>query len=527
MKSKNKIKLDIIKKTDTKELNLEKDNFYGKKHKTKIVAFVLAFVFIFSSVCLFACKKKKDNLEVMGEGLTNYYIDLEYNSATNSALGNCEIDYVNSSEALLKEVKIHLYIASFCRTSNTKVVNDINFNKAFYNGQSYASLNISRVNLNGEDVGVYYENEDNDILVVELKSSLYPSERVNIKIEYSFSLPNINHRFGYGENTINFGNFYPIVCVYDGGWKTDSYCATGDPFCSDMANYYVTLITEDKFTLASTGYVKEKVNDQGATIYNIEAKCVRDFAFVLSDKFKTTSKIFNGVTINYYYTSDENFEKTLQCAVDSIKTFNELFYIYPYPCYSVAQVDFCYGGMEYPNLSLVSNAIDNYDDYLNVVVHETAHQWWYNLIGNDEYNESWLDEAITEFSCLIFYDENEGYNFKHEDMITAVHDNYLLYESVYKNVLGELDSSMTRPVNKFNTEPEYTFSIYVKGVLMYESLYQLVGRDKFVKSLRLYADNNKFKIAKREDLISAFEQGCNTNLENFFDCWLSGRVVIQ
>lgn len=522
----NKFKKDLSSYTVSFKATSKKNKCL-KPFKVRAVGVLLICMLMFSAFCFVGCKKKKDDLNILGEGLTNYYLDLEYNSSTNFASASCEIDYVNQSEALFKEIKLHLYIASFCQTSKTKVVNDINFNNAFYDGESFAGLNISRVILNGEEIVPSYENEDNDVMVVPLKASLYPSERVTIGIEYSFSLPKVNHRFGLGENTINFGNCYPIVCAYDNGWKTEGYCATGDPFCSEMSNYFVNLTTEENFVLASTGEVTESLTDQGANVYKIEARCVRDFAFVISSKFQKISKQVNDVEVSYYFFDDENMDTTLQCAIDAICTFDSVFYRYPYTTYSVAQVDFCYGGMEYPNLSFISCDIEDYDDYLNVVVHETAHQWWYNIVGNDEFNESWLDEALTEFSCLLFYDMNEGYNFNHKDMIDAVHENYILYTSVYKNVLGDLDTSMTRAVDQFNTEPEYTFTIYVKGVLMYESLYQLVGKDKFLKSLNLYADRCAYKIAKREDIISAFEQTCNSNLENFFDCWLSGRVVIN
>ena len=107
---------------------------------------------------------------------------------------------------------------------------------------------------------------------------------------------------------------------------------------------------------------------------------------------------------------------------------------YPYSIYNVVQADFCYGGMEYPNLSIISNSIENYDEYLNIIVHETAHQWWYNIVGNDEFNEPWLDEALTEFSTVLFYDYNDGYNYNHKDMVSSAHENYLFFTNVYKNV---------------------------------------------------------------------------------------------
>ena len=487
----------------------------------------LSVAILVVTICFFACGKKNDNLDDIGASLTNYYLEVEYDDESKSVNSVCEIDFCNPTESMLKEIKLHLYVASFTRNSTSKVVSDLNYEKAFYNGESFATLNISRVQLDGVDVGVSYENEDDDIMVINLNSSLYPTERININIEYSFTLPNCNHRFGYGENTINVGNFYPIVCAYDNGWRTESYCSTGDPFYSDMANYYVSLCCDENLVLASSGVVKNSTNDDGKSYYNIEAKCVRDFAFVLSEKFNVVSKKVDGVECVYYYIDDENAEKSLQCAVDAIDTFSDKFYRYPYSRYSIVEADFCYGGMEYPNLSLISKDISNYDDYLNVIVHETAHQWWYNLIGNDEYHEPWLDEALTEFSCVLFYDLNKGYNYNHEDMIDAAHQNFVFYQSVYNDVMGKVSSDMRRAINEYETEPEYTFTVYVKGVLMFDSLYNLIGKNNFYKAIKKYAQDNVYKISKEPNLIACFESVSGASLENFFDCWLGGKVIIN
>lgn len=499
------------------------------KNKKFLCGFAVSVLLIVVSACFFSCKKKKDDLFELKVNFSNYYIDLEYDDTTKNANVNCEIDFCNNSDALLKEIKLHLYIASFCANAKNKPVGELYEKKAYYNGESFATLTISRVKLNDKDIMPTYEGEDDDIMVVPLNSSLFPDERANIKIEYSFSMPELNHRFGAGEKTTNFGNFYPVVCHYENGygWRVESYCSTGDPFCSDMANYYVNLCLNENLILASTGNLINEVEDENKKIYYIEALCVRDFAFVVSPSFQVKSKKVDDVVVSYYYTSSNFVDRALTCATEAIKTFSDLFYRYPYKQYSVVQADFCYGGMEYPNLSIISNKIENCDEYLNVIVHETAHQWWYNLVGNDEYNEAWLDESLTEYSTVLFYDFNKGYNYNHKDMVDSAHQNFVFYNNVYENVLVKLDKSMRRPLNEFSTEPEYTFTIYVKGVLMYDSLYNLIGKKNFLKSLKLYASENAYKVANYANLISAFEKVCSTSLEDFFDCWLSGRVIIN
>jgi hypothetical protein len=48
-------------------------------------------------------------------------------------------------------------------------------------------------------------------------------------------------------------------------------------------------------------------------------------------------------------------------------------------------------GMEYPELALAPAAP-------RVVFHEIAHQWWYAIVGNDEYRQPWLDESFATYT---------------------------------------------------------------------------------------------------------------------------------
>ena len=38
-----------------------------------------------------------------------------------------------------------------------------------------------------------------------------------------------------------------------------------------------------------------------------------------------------------------------------------------------------------------------------MLVHETAHQWWYSLVGNDQTRWPFLDEALAGFSEYVYY----------------------------------------------------------------------------------------------------------------------------
>ena len=493
----------------------------------RLVSKVLLLVLCFGLALPFFACRKKDNLDTLSKDLTNYEIQVNLNTETKTAHCFETVDYINSTDTILKQVKFHLYPQYFKEGATDYVVGSTKMNEAYPNGMSYAKFEILRLKVAEADKPVVFEGEHNGILNVELDASLMPTERVKIGIEFEFTLPNCCHRFGYGENTINLANFYPIACVYsNGSFSTNPYHANGDPFYSDMANYNVTIITDDSYKIASTGEKLEEKLEYSNKKQTFSAKMVRDYACVLSNRFEVKSAKVGETNIEYFYFDDENADKSLQAGVDSIKTFSNLFGDYPYHTFSIVKTDFIHGGMEYPNLVMISSSIDNIDDYMNVIIHETAHQWWYGMVGNDEYTHPWLDESLTEFSTLLFYDNNEGYNLSHKGMADACKSNYTLFISVYQDVLGNIDTSM-RAVNEYATEPEYTYCIYVKGVLMYDSLYQLLGEKKFISCLKAYFADRKFKNATPEDLIFCFENASGVELKNFFDSWLSGKVIIR
>ena len=183
-------------------------------------------------------------------------------------------------------------------------------------------------------------------------------------------------------------------------------------------------------------------------------------------------------------------------AVDAMNTFQNLFGEYPYEAVNVVQANFCFGGMEYPNLVLIADAVDDKETYKYVIVHELAHQWWYSLVGNNEFTEAWLDESLTEYSTFLFFEQNEKYGLEYEKMVEGALNSYQLFVNIYKDTLGEVDESMARALSEFATEPEYVNNVYTKGVLMFDSVRKTVGDRKFFNCLkhRKWSGKHKYNL---------------------------------
>lgn len=504
-----------------------KNSYKNIKLAKKIISITFALLIVLCvAVSLFACKK---GIKSQTKSLTNYSLSLDFDDNTKLLMGNEQVNYINSTPVALNEVWFHLYPNAFSEKAKTKPVSNLYKQKAYPNGEDYGYIKINSVAVEGANQEINITSPDDEILVVKLAQELYPEERVNIAITFEVLLPNCLHRFGYGDNTYNFGNFYPIASVYENGsFGCEAYGSNGDPFYSEMANYDVTITYNDNFTLASSGKQLETTQKVvGKKQTQIKAQVVRDFAFVLSKKFSVLNGKAGKTNVYYYYYDDENAQENLQTGIDSINTFNNLFGEYPYETYSIVKANFIHGGMEYPNLVYISDSVENNKDYKNVIIHETAHQWWYNLVGSNAIENAWQDEGLTEYSTLMFYKYNPSYNVNIRESLNSSLSSYLLFSEICTSVYGSYDSSMARNVNDFRGDTEYVYATYVKGVLFFDNLNELVGDKKFEKSLKHYFKENCYKNATPNDMISSFEKICKRNIKNFFDSWLTGKVVLQ
>ena len=460
------------------------------------------------------------------ENEINFYkINALYDDKSQTLDCTQEVVYVNNSDNALNEICFFLYANAF--DEGQIAVPKSYLDKAYPNGESFGNISFEDVKIGNEEAE-YQVNESKNILTIRLNSQLFPEEKISIEMDYTITLANINHRLGYGDNAVNFGNFFPIACVYEDGigFVENQFSASGDPFYSDVANFDVNITYPDDYVFASSGNCEIKDLESGEK----EAYCVgnniRDFCFVLSKNFQVIQDKVGEIDIKYYFYDDANAQDHLQTAVKAVETFQDLFGEYPYQQLSIVQTNFCFGGMEYPNLVMISDAVDvEAIDY--VIVHEIAHQWWYGVVGNNEYEDSWVDEGLTEFSTALFFERNEEYGLKYDIIMENALNTYKNFVSIFTKINGDVDESMNRNLNQFNTEPEYVNCIYTKGMLLFDNLRHSMSEKKFFACLKDYYKNYKFKNSSSEKLIESFCKSANSNLENYFNAWISGEVVFN
>ena len=344
-------------------------------------------------------------------------------------------------------------------------------------------------------------------------------------IGFIVKLAEVNHRTGVTKHTVNLGNFYPILCGLEGGGFVETvYYSDGDPFLSDCADYRVTFTAPKDFVVASTGEIIEERTLESKKVHTMSALNVRDFALVLSEDFRIATTKVGETTLSYYYYDDISPIKTLDLVEESFTFYEKTFGEYPYPTYAVVQTGFCFGGMEYPCLVMVSDSLVK-EGQARVIAHETAHQWWYGVVGSNQIEEAWQDEGLAEYSTLLFFDAYEKYGFTREGLVREALEEYRSYYDVYGSVLGRADTRMSRSLKEFISDYEYKCIAYDKGVLLWDTLRKSVGEKKLLSGLRRYYSTYRFQTATPQDLIGCFEK-TGLDVGGFFESFLEGKAIL-
>ncbi len=484
----------------------------------KFFAVFFAWVVVLSCTVTFtSCSNDKKEL-------CSYKISCEFDGKT--LYGKEKFTFYNSYDNCFEELKFNMFPNAFRKGAKYSPVSSQYLSNSYPHGVNYGDMEILSVKGDKGELSYEVGGEDKTLLIVKLSDKVFPNERVTFNIEYKINLADVVARTGINSKTVNLANFYPILCCYEEGvgFYECLYSSLGDPFYSECADYQVEISLDKDYVVASSGrLLKESVSGNKKT-HSFKANSVRSFCFVLSKDFKCVKDKYNDTEINYYYYDDENFENSLKVAKESLSYFSKTFGEYPYDTFSVVETPFVQGGMEFPSLVMISDGLEE-ASYKEVIIHETAHQWWQTVVGNNEIEYGFLDEGLAEYSVVLFYENHSEYGYKRENLVESSSKTYKLFCSVYEKLFGKTNTVMTRSLEDFTSEYEYVNIAYVKPCIMYDTLRKTIGDEKFFKALRKYYERYKFKIATPDDLISVFEE-LGTGTEGFFQSFLDGKVIL-
>jgi len=351
------------------------------------------------------------------------------------------------------------------------------------------------------------------ILNIELGSPGWlPGENLELDIQYFLDLPKLSARnefapspFGYTTLQTNLVDWYPAVPPYQDevGWVIHEPWVFGEYSVYPAADFEVSLELGTPGLIAAASSVPLEAGDP--LIYSLEG--ARNFVFSISPTYTVLEEEVNGTTVygyifpDYQVSGQAVFEATLEALV----LYSELYGPYGQSSLTVVQADFNYG-IEYEGLYYQGRRyFDTYDgsdqSYLVIIaVHETAHQWWYGKVANDQAMEPWLDEALCTFSELAYY----------EQLYPESVDWWWRTRVNYYEPEGRID----RTIYDFQEFPDpyltYRNAIYLQGAKFITALKSELGDERFYTFMREYAARYQDQIVTTEDFFSLLGEYLDT-----------------
>ncbi|MHA1727979.1 MAG: M1 family metallopeptidase [Promethearchaeota archaeon] len=460
-----------------------------------------------------------------GLNFSNYTLSVKLDEENSLVRGNLTADFYNGDPISFSSIPFHLYPSGMAYESRQGDIEILNV----------TTISVPKCEL------MHTVLQDEQLMWINLSTPLEPGEYTSFCISFITTLPDGGidraNSHGYDGNQTRiykFASAYPIPCVYDefDGWNTDPYLQIGDPFYFDMANYDFFIEVPVGMVVAATGEMLERTTDGVTVQYHYNPLLpVREMTFSASRYFETETTLCRGVNVSTYflpkseslwsqYATEDN---ALQVAVDALTLFNDTFGAYPYPTLNIVEEHTWYGGMEYPCQVYISEAIpeliNNYQRYSwyleKVIVHEICHQWWYQLVGNDEIDYGFLDEGLVCWSTDYFgqIKSPPGYPSYWEK---------LRYYYFYNERPSKINQSLYEYIE---SSTDWIYACYYKAPVIFEKLRVTIGNDDFLSGLNNFFRQYYFKIARLSDLQRSFEEVTGSSLDWFFLPWFNNPFL--
>lgn len=479
---------------------------------------------------------------------SEYKINAKLDPGTKVLEGTEQIKYYNNSPDSLSEIVIRLYH----NINKPNAKRDFNLNeKSVTDG-----VLVKKLNLDGNSIDLSNKSVVNIAgtnLILKLKNKISPKSLVNLEIEWSVTIPEVQSvRFGSYDSTSMFiAYWYPQISVYDDvdGWDRMDYSGLVEMYndCNDFdvslnvpVGYHIwaTGVWQnadevlkqkylDKYKLAwkSDEVIKifEKEDLGSKEIYKTKndfhtfkftGENVPDFAFGISDHFlwdassfevdKSTGKRVYVTTA--YRLSAKDYPDNCYYAKETLKYFSFEMPAVPFP-YPSATVFNGGGGMEFP--MIVNNGSeDSKAGTVGLTSHELAHQYMPFYLGTNERKYPFMDEG---WAVMLPYDFQERMAEGNTPRLRTIKG----YEDFAGN---EFDLPLMIPTPTISWR-SYRISAYNKPALAYDILRKTLGDNLFLKALQTYIEQWNGKHPIPTDFFFTFNEVSNQDLSWFWKPW--------
>jgi len=382
--------------------------------------------------------------------------------------------------------------------------------------------------------------DDRTVMALSLPDQVPPGGTATIAVKWTAHVPRTFARTGAIGRFFFVAQWFPKLGVLqDEGWNCHQFHA-GTEFFSDYGVYDVTLTVPKGWIVGATGVERERRdNADNTTTHRYYQEDVHDFSWTTSADYVERTARFEHPTLpavdmrlllqpEHASQEGRHFDATRH----TLSSYGEWFGAYPYGHITI--VDPAYqsdaDGMEYPTLItagtrwLVAPRVLTPE---SVTIHEAGHQWWYGMVGSNEFEDAWMDEGFNTFSTARV----EGVAFSPNYLALRYFGGFIPY--TFRDVVlsRELDRNRmglyrTMPKSDVQSAPSYTYFpsriarnaiTYAKTALWLNTLERHLGWPTLQKTMTAYFSRWKFRHPKPQDFFEVAGETAQRDLTWFFD----------
>lgn len=294
--------------------------------------------------------------------------------------------------------------------------------------------------------------DDRTVFSVDLPQPVADGETIRIQVTWECQLPRVRRRTGYKDDFLLVAQWFPKLGVLESGrgWNAHQFHMNSE-FYSDYGTYEVTLDLPERYrgkvfgsgVKANSVLKGDRVEESFVAPSRIDQRrpdmwgklpVVHDFTWTADPAYTEKSYRFSFedwasrfpdevaaaerafgpdeklelrdvlITVLIHPERADQAERHRKATEAALFFYGLWFGEYPYEHVTVVDPAWgarAAGGMEYPTIFTCGTALHTTEDMHrpeSVTVHEAGHQFWFGLVGNNEFEAAWMDEGFNSFT---------------------------------------------------------------------------------------------------------------------------------
>lgn len=504
--------------------------------------------------------------------VVEYTIEVTLDPSIHQLEGHERLLWRNPSGDFVPELRFHMYLNAFKNNRSTfmrESGGQLRGERAGKKDEDWGWIDVLSMKTgDGKDLkpdASYVQPDGSDpsdetVLRVPLPTPVPPHGEIALDIAFKAKLPKIFARTGYVRDYYLVGQWYPKIGVYEpagmrqrpeGGWNCHAFHANSE-FYADFGKFDVTFTVPSSYAVGATGKRVSETKKGDKTAYRYAQDNVHDFAwtgdphFVVHEfRFEPPADIPAGWSakasgelgmpeaeiglkpVSVRLLLQPNHLRAKERYVLSAKqalSFYGLWYgAYPYETLTIVDPPDDgkgSGGMEYPTFItgaapaiLLRWPFEKVRSVELVTIHEFGHQYWYGMVGSNEFEEAWLDEGLNTDSeyraTQLAYGARDEIELPGGIGADGISNAHAFYAGV-----TNLDP-IRRLAWGFASGNHYGVNSYMKVGLFMAQLRSDLGAQTFARAQRAYFQQWSFRHPSTSDFFDAFERSSGRDLATY------------